>query len=92
MSNTGFTTHYLFFDSFKHILIIYSMCVCVFLVQYLSGMKLNGLAALQHSSHGAMIEMVVSVKESFPSLLLLEEYFGNTDQLSHIETYHFMSN
>ena len=39
------------------------MCVCVFLVQYLSGMKLNGLAALQHSAHGAMIQMVVSGKK-----------------------------
>ena len=53
------------------------MCLCVFLVQYQSDMKLNGLAALQHSAHGAIIQMVVSGKKSFVSLLFLKECLGN---------------
>ena len=68
------------------------MCVCVFPVQYLSGMKLNGLAVLQDSSHGTMTQMVVSGKESFVSLLFLEECLGNIEQLCHIEAYDFMRN
>ena len=49
MRDMRFTTEY-----FWDILNIYLLSIQCVYVCYLSGMKLNGLAALQHNSHGSI--------------------------------------